>query len=165
MKVKLSLENETKNLPSKKLLTILAKEVLKIFGQKKAKISLGVFYVDNEKIKEINSEYRQKDKETDVISFRLVENPNNLSLEKKNFPLEFDLATNTIYLGEIFICESVASLQAPEFGNSTFREVAELFIHGLLHLLGCDHHKKEEAKVMKNYEEKMIEFLNKKKIY
>ena len=166
MKINLCLKNETNSsLADEKLLTKIAKQVLKNFNQQKAQISLTVFYVDTQKIKEINSEYRDKDKETDVISFRYVDNPQNLPLDKKNFSLEFDKSTKTIYLGEIFVCETVAKTQAAEFGNSTFREGLELFIHGFLHLLGCDHHKEEETAFMKAQEEKMIEYLNKNKIY
>ena len=165
MKVKLELQNKTNcNFADKKLLTTIAKEVLKVFGQKKANVSLTVFYVDEKEIKKINKEYRDKDKETDVISFRLVDNPQNLPLTQNNFPFDFDPSTKTIYLGEIFICEKVATNQAKEFQNSPFREACELFVHGMLHILGCDHHKEEETRIMKNFEEQMILFLNRKKI-
>ena len=89
MKINLCLKNETNSsLADEKLLTKIAKQVLKNFNQQKAQISLTVFYVDTQKIKEINSEYRDKDKETDVISFRYVDNPQNLPLDKKNFSLK-----------------------------------------------------------------------------
>lgn len=165
MKFKLDLENKTNcSLANQKLLSKVGKEVLRVFGQNKAQISLTVFYVDENEIKDINKNYRNKDKETDVISFRLIKNPNNLPLVKNNFPLDFDPATKTIYLGEIFICEEVAKKQAKEFGNSPFREGVELFVHGLLHILGCDHHEENETKIMKGFEEQMITYLNKQKI-
>lgn len=166
MKLKLELQNKTNcNFADEKLLTKIGKQVLKIFNQTKAKVSVTIFYVDEKEIKEINKNYRNKDSETDVISFRLVDNPENLPLIKKNFPFDFDEATKTIYLGEIFICEKVANIQSKEFNNSPFREACELFIHGMLHILGCDHHEEEETRIMKNYEEQMIVFLNNKKIY
>ena len=165
MKLKLELQNKTNcNFADEKLLTKIGKQVLKVFGQKNAQISLTVFYVDEKEIKEINKEYRNKDKETDVISFRLVDNKDNLPLTKKNFPFDFDNSTKTIYLGEIFICEQVAKNQAKDFENSPFREACELFVHGMLHILGCDHHEEEETAIMKKYEEEMINYLNKEKI-
>lgn len=166
LKIKINLKNEiSSNLANEKTLKKVAKQVLNIFGQKKAKITVTVFYVDEKRIRQINKEYRQTDKPTDVISFRLLENLENKSLTQKNFPFDFDPASKTIYFGEIFICESIAKSQAKEFKNSTYREGVELFVHGLLHLLGCDHHKKEETEIMKNYELQMIEILNKMKIY
>ena len=166
MKTKLELQNKTNcKFADEKLLTKVAKQVLKVFGQKKANISLTVFYVDEKEIKEINKTYRDKDKETDVISFRLIDNKDNLPLTKKNFPFDFDPSTKTIYLGEIFICDKVATLQAKEFDNTPFREAIELFVHGMLHILGCDHHEENETRIMKQFEEQMILFLNKKKIY
>ena len=165
MKLKIELQNKTNcNFADEKLLTKIGKQVLKVFGQTNAQVTLTVFYVDEKEIKEINKEYRQKNKETDVISFRLVDNKENLPLTKENFPFDFDKASKTIYLGEIFICEQVANNQSKDFSNSPFREACELFVHGFLHILGCDHHEEEETKIMKNHEEQMLAFLDKNKI-
>lgn len=163
MRFNLIFENKTDfNSPSKKIFEKIGKQVLKIFGQKKAQLSVSLFLVDENEIQNINKECRGIDKPTDVISFRLVENPKNLPLTKKSFPLEFDLATKTIYFGEIFVCTSVALLQAKDYMHSQTREIFELFVHGMLHLLGCDHHEEEETKIMKDFEEQMIWFLNQK---
>lgn len=165
MKLKIELKNETNSkLASQKLLTKIGKQVLKIFKQSKAKISMTVFYVDKQKIWQINKDCRKIDKPTDVISFRLIENPKNLPLVKQNFLYDFDQNTKTIYLGEIFICEEIAISQSKEFNNTPFREAIELFVHGFLHILGCDHHKDEETLIMKNYEEQMIKYLDKHNI-
>lgn len=150
---------------NKSLLTKIAKQVLKIFNQEKAQISVSVFFATSEEIKHINKETRNIDKPTDVLSFRLVENEKNLPLTKENFVLDFDHFTKTINLGDIFICPEIAEKQAPEFNNSKHREMLELFIHGMLHLLGCDHHKEQETKIMKDYENQMMQFLDKKKIF
>ncbi|MBR1925958.1 MAG: rRNA maturation RNase YbeY [Clostridia bacterium] len=166
MKLNLKLQNKTNaKFADEKLLTKVGKQVLKIFNQQNASISLTVFYVDEKEIKQINKDYRNIDKITDVISFRLIDNPKNLPLTKENFLLDFDEASKTIYLGEIFVCEQVAITQSSEFDNTPFREALELFIHGFLHILGCDHHKKDETLVMKNYEEQMISYLNENNIF
>lgn len=165
MRVKINLENEiVANLANEKILVRVAKKVLKTVEQKHAQVSVTVYYVDEEKIQQVNKEYRDKDCPTDVLSFRLIENKERLPFNKKGFPLEWDPASKTLYLGEIFICREKAKVQAKEFGNSEYREVIELFIHGMLHLLGCDHHQTEETTLMKSYEEKMMHILDKMKI-
>lgn len=156
------LTNETKyNLPCAKILKKIAKRVLKHEKQPTKHLSVGVFYVDSAKIQEINREYRHKDKPTDVITFRMVDNPHKLQITRKNFPLEYDEAQKSIYLGEIFICVEVAEEQSHEWGHTLNREVAELFVHGMLHILGHDHEEEAERKVMRDSEEYQNNFLNK----
>ncbi len=156
------LTNETKyNLPCAKILGKIAKRVLKHEGQPTRHLSAGVFYVDSAKIEEINREYRHKDKPTDVITFRMVDNPQKIAITRKNFPLEYDEAQKSIYLGEIFICVEVAAAQAHEWGHTLSREVAELFVHGMLHILGHDHEEEGERKIMRDSEEYQSKFLDK----
>ena len=158
--MKLFLENKTEYfLPNGKVLKKIAKNVLKLKNQTTFHINLSVFYVDEEEIKKINTEYRHKEKATDVITFRLIDNPQNLKLNKKNFPLEYD--KSGLYIGEIFICAEVAKKQAEEWKHSHNREVAELFVHGMLHILGHDHEEEEEAKIMKELEQAMYPVLDK----
>ena len=80
----------------------------------------------------LNSQYRAKDKITDVLSF-----PVHDDLRKTVDPT----VTNggMLLLGDIFICEGVAIEQAKNNGISLRQEISELFIHGMLHLLGYDH--------------------------
>ena len=74
MKVKITVKNEVeKVLPESKILTKIAKLVLKECNQNKAKISVTVFYVDENNIQKINKQYRNKDKPTDIIYFRIVD--------------------------------------------------------------------------------------------
>ena len=60
-------------------------------------------------------------------------------------------------LGEIFICVPQALRQAAEIGNSKERELSFLFVHGMLHLLGYDHMKEEDEKIMFPLQEKILE--------
>ncbi|HEO98265.1 MAG: rRNA maturation RNase YbeY [Campylobacterales bacterium] len=76
---------------------------------------------DNETIRELNARYREKDKPTDVLSF----------------PLE--QAIPGMPLGSIVISKPYVREKAEEFGHAPDDELALLFIHGLLHLLGYDH--------------------------
>jgi probable rRNA maturation factor len=59
-------------------------------------------------------------------------------------------------LGEILICLPQAKRQAKEYGNTEQRELSFLFVHGLLHLLGYDHMKKEDEEIMFPLQEKIL---------
>ena len=66
-------------------------------------------------------------------------------------------------LGEIFICVPRALEQAKEIGNSDERELSFLFVHGLLHLLGYDHMKEEDAKIMFPLQEEILALAKERK--
>ncbi len=103
-----------------------------------------VIFVDNDKIHEINKEYRNIDKETDVISFAL----------------EDDKTFNTSefrFLGDIYISIDRAISQAEEYGHSLKREICFLITHGFLHLLGYDHMEKEEEEEMFKLQEEILD--------
>ena len=90
---------------------------------------ISVRFVDNEQIKELNSEFRDIDKATDVLSFPLGENG----------VYDHNPATGAALLGDIVISMQRAMEQAEEYGHSLDREVAFLTAHSMLHLLGYDH--------------------------
>lgn len=98
-------------------------------------VVFNVIFVNNETIRQINKEYRNIDKETDVISFALEDN--------EEITFEFGRL-----LGDIYISVPKMQSQAKEYGHSVTREMAFLTIHGLLHLLGYDHMTKEDEKIM-----------------
>ena len=99
--------------------------------------ALSVIFVDAEKIHKINREYRNVDRETDVISFALMDKVE-----------EFEMEMDEIELGDIFINVSAILSQAAEYGHSELREASFLFTHGVLHLLGYDHMNEEDEKEM-----------------
>ena len=97
---------------------------------------VSVTFCDNEYIKGLNGEFRDKDSATDVLSFPMYD-----------FESEDDLPLNpdgSITLGDIVISVERAKEQAKEVGNSTIREIAFLAVHSTLHLLGYDHERSEE---------------------
>lgn len=101
---------------------------------------LSVTFVDNEKIKEINRDYRSKDQATDVISFAMEEQgEGEVSIVGVDMPP---------VLGDIIISVPRAAEQAEEYGHSFTRELGFLAVHGLLHLLGYDHMTEEDEKKM-----------------
>ena len=104
---------------------------------------LNIVIVDNEKIREINKEYRNKDAVTDVISFAFEEG--------KDVKYE-----DVRFLGEIDISYERCKEQAKDYGHSVRREFCYLAVHGLLHLLGYDHMTEEDKKVMRALEEEIL---------
>ena len=98
-------------------------------------VEFNIIIIDNKRIHEINKEYRGVDRETDVITFALEDHKD----------IEFE---DVRILGDIYISLEKAKSQALEYGHSFKRELSFLAIHGLLHLLGYDHMKLEDEKVM-----------------
>lgn len=90
---------------------------------------ISVTFVDDERIHEINKEYRNVDRSTDVLSFPLCENGE----------YEVSPETGRVALGDIVLSLEHAKAQAEEYGHSFEREVAYLTVHSMLHLLGYDH--------------------------
>ena len=90
---------------------------------------ISVRFVDNEQIKELNNEFRDIDKATDVLSFPLGEDG----------VYDHNPATGAALLGDIVISMQRAMEQAEEYGHSLDREVAFLTVHSMLHLVGYDH--------------------------
>lgn len=105
----------------------------KIFKEFNIKKDINFIFVDKARIQEINKQYRNIDKVTDVISFALCDDVEN------------EIETS---LGDVFICLEKAFEQALEYGHSINREVAFLAVHGYLHLCGFDHQTKEEEIIM-----------------
>lgn len=98
-------------------------------------VFFNVILVDNEYIHELNKNYRNIDRITDVISFALE--------DYKDMPNE-----DIRILGDIYISVEKAHSQATEYGHSFKREICFLSVHGFLHLLGYDHMIKAEEKIM-----------------
>ena len=110
------------------------------------KCLFNVIIVNNDYIHKLNKEYRGIDRPTDVISFALEDEVDNIKLDFR-------------VLGDIYISLDKIYEQAKLYNHSFLREFAFLTIHGLLHLLGYDHMVKEEEKIMfKKQEELLNEF-------
>lgn len=111
---------------------------------------IDVSIVDDEQIKVLNSEYRDVDASTDVLSFPLGENG------------EYDInpESNLYMLGDVVISIEHALSQADLYGHGADREIAYLTVHSVLHLLGYDHiHSSKEKSVMRAKEEKALSML------
>lgn len=115
-------------------------KLLESIASKVTSKDIELIITDNASIQQLNHEHRAKDKPTDVLSF----------------PLEFDLPN--MPLGSIVISYDFVEEKAKEYGHSNDDELALLFIHGLLHLVGFDHevdageHRLEEEKLIEEFE-------------
>ena len=101
----------------------------------RAEVSLT--FTDNEGIKRLNNEFRNIDKETDVLSFPLTDYTGT----------DMCIDEPEMSLGDIVISLERAATQAEEFGHSFEREVAFLTVHSMLHLLGYDHVNSEDEEL------------------
>lgn len=109
---------------------------------------VSVTFVNNEEIQEINRDYRNLDKPTDVISFALEETADDeVEIVGEDLP---------VVLGDIIISVERAKEQAADYNHSYERELGFLAVHGFLHLLGYDHMTKEDEKVMFQKQEEIL---------
>ena len=127
--------------------------LVKVFPKKyrfiKKKISLTILLSNNKNIKKLNKKFRNKNKATDILSF-----PSEKKINIKKSP----------YIGDIIV--SYEFINKPKILSTLEfkRKVTKIFIHGFLHLLGYDHIKLKDFKVML-IEEEMIYQTIKKKIF
>lgn len=128
----------------------VVKDVLNYAIQKEKleNVTFNVIIVDNQYIHELNKNYRNIDRETDVITFALED--------------EKDIAepNGVRMLGDIYISIDKAKTQAEEYGHSLLRELSFLAVHGFYHLLGYDHMTQEEEKIMFSKQEEVLHECN-----
>ncbi len=107
--------------------------------------------VDDEEIHQLNRDYRNVDRPTDVLSFALDEDDED----------EPELLEGQLHLlGDIIISAETATRQAEEFGHGLEREIVYLAVHGLLPLLGYDHMVEEDKVIMRAKEEEALRAIN-----
>ena len=101
---------------------------------------ISLSFVSEAEIRKLNSDYRDKDSVTDVLSF----------------PLDDDFASQTNLLGDIIICCKRAIEQAKEYNHSIKREIVYLVVHSMFHLLGYDHIEESDRIIMRNKEKSAL---------
>jgi probable rRNA maturation factor len=111
---------------------------------------VSIMFVNNERITEINRDYRGKDQPTDVISFALDDE------EEGDDPIIYDEQIPHL-LGEIVISVPKIEEQAADYGHSFERELGFLCVHGFLHLLGYDHMTDKDEKEMFDKQKVLLE--------
>ena len=120
------------------------KLIRSVFKYEKSPMFFNLIFVTKDRIQQINKDYRGIDRVTDVITFALMENPDEIFMGA-----EFEL-------GDVFICIDRALEQAEEYNHSVEREIGFLAVHGYLHLIGYDHMNEEDEKIMFTKQEEIL---------
>lgn len=135
-------------------------ELLRLAGELEGVTAgeVALTFVDDEAIQELNKQYRDLDKPTDVLSFAMSEfGEDEIQINYEDNEqdsgegLEDDETVSEAFiepLGDIIISVPRAIAQAEDYGHSVERELGFLFVHGFLHLIGYDHQSEEEEKIM-----------------
>lgn len=126
-------------------------EVLKVEDVDEKKCEISISFVDEEKIRQLNKDFRSIDRVTDVLSFPIE--------DFFNEDREVLLEKPYLMLGDVVICLDVARRQAKELGHSFEREIMYLTCHSILHLLGYDHIEDNDKKIMRAKEKEVMKNL------
>ena len=124
-------------------------------------VEVNLLLTMNEQIQEMNSNFREIDRATDVLSFPMVdyEVPGEFDFLEERDDC-FNPETGELVLGDIVISKEKVISQAEEFGHSIKREYAFLIAHSMLHLSGYDHMEEEERSEMERMQRELMEKLN-----
>lgn len=144
------------------LIEDLTKETLRYENVKFSDVCVNVSFCDDEEIKSVNSEFRNIDNSTDVLSFPAIDTEtlqhlNDLTGDEIDY---FDPETHELILGDILISVEHVQAQAELYNHSIKRETAFLIAHSLLHLLGYDHMEDSERKIMEDKQEEILSNLH-----
>lgn len=124
-------------------------------------IEVSVTLVDKDTIRQVNSQFRQIEKVTDVLSFPMMEygSPGDFSGQAFLNSLSLPPDTEEMMLGDILLCSEVVKAQAEEYGHSELREFCFLIVHSMLHLFGYDHIEEEDRREMEEEQRKIMDRL------
>lgn len=117
-------------------------------------MEISITFATKDEIRQLNKAYRNVDNHTDVLSFPLIDDFNQLE------DYDEDMNGEQIMLGDVVICLEKAREQAEEYGHSLQREIVYLFVHSLCHLLGYDHMTDEDKAEMRRLEEEVMSALD-----
>lgn len=117
-------------------------------GLDSTNMEVSLTFVDGEEIKTLNRDYRGVDSVTDVLSFPMIEDFNDI------------IEGEEILLGDVVINMDRVKEQAEEYGHSLEREATYLFVHSICHLLGYDHMEPDEKQEMRTREEEVMKELD-----
>lgn len=156
MEINILIEKEFKKYIKSSWLKSIIRQVLDAENVA-VKSEIGLLITNNRKIQELNLQYLEEDRPTDVLSFQMNE-------QLSNSPVFINVPDGKLHLGEVIISYPQAMKQAVEHGHSIEKEIVILLIHGILHLLGYDHDipereqsmRQRELSILKEIEEQVI---------
>ena len=120
-------------------------------------VEISLSFVSLEEIHELNREYRGVDRPTDVLSFPMFDDMDELEAVCAAADDEPEEDRQPVPLGDVVICMDKIEEQAKEFGHTKERETVYLFTHSVLHLLGYDHETEEDKREMRAREEEIMD--------
>lgn len=157
--VQIEFWDEEENEEYIKLIKQVVKTCFEVEELEKTNLYLNVILTNPETIRKTNKQYRNIDKETDVLSFPMFEKTEiDKIVEEVN--IEGKERNVKDVLGDIMISVPRVIEQAREYGHSTTREMAYMVVHGFYHVMGYDHIKEEDKIVMRPKEENILNKLN-----
>ncbi len=119
---------------------------------------LSVHFVDEVEIAELNAQHLGRKGPTDVLSFPIEDDPlAAIRSRPAGRGSEPQVPSAPVLLGDVVICPEVAWRNAPDHAGSYEDELALLLVHGILHLLGYDHVRDDEAEVMEAREQQILD--------
>jgi probable rRNA maturation factor len=138
----------------------LAERVLDAEGVR-GNVELSVLFVDELSIAELNQRFHATEGSTDVLAFPIDEEPAEGGRSPDSggtgpVSTSSEPADLPTLLGDIVICPGVAARNAPDHAGTYDDEIALLVVHGILHLLGMDHHDDEDAEAMEARERELL---------
>ena len=139
---------------------VISKVVQKCFEEEqllKSNLYVNIILTDAKNIQKLNKEYRNIDKETDVLSFPMFEKKEiEEKIQRQDFKF-YDI------LGDMVISIPKVKAQAKEYEHSFERELAYMIVHSFYHLMGYDHIKEKDKEIMRPKEENILNKLNLKR--
>ena len=143
-----------KNNEYEAIIKAVVEECFKIEKMEDTKLYISITLTTPENIKKYNKQFRNIDQETDVLSFPMFEKGELEEIIKNNNHKNADI------LGDMVISIPRVKKQAEEYGHSFERELAYMVVHSFYHLIGYDHIKEEDKKLMREKEEFVLNRLN-----
>ncbi|MDY6366894.1 MAG: rRNA maturation RNase YbeY [Clostridia bacterium] len=150
---KLYLECLQKKIKNKKAIADAVYTVLNQTDKLKAEI----VFSDDDDMRTLNFDTRGVDSVTDVLSYPTLDGVRGAILRREDHLTELD--GNYLFIGSIVLCEGRIKSQAAELGHSLERETTYLIVHGLMHLFGYDHMKRNDKKEMREKEKAALALL------
>ncbi len=152
--VELVYKNVEENKEYEKIINLVIEKCFGVERLENLNLYISITLTTPSEIRTINNEFRNIDKETDVLSFPMF--------EKNEIDEMVKLGSNEIpeTIGDIVISVDRVKEQAEEYGHSFERELAYMVVHGFYHLMGYDHMVEEDKVVMRAKEENVLNLLN-----
>lgn len=143
----------------KQNLASVEQQVYVFLGAPKS-VKVNLKFVSPEEIRTLNKTTRGIDRVTDVLSYPYTNVKVGQKLKLKDYVCDIDPTDHKLLLGDIVLCVERAKEQAKEYGHSVKREICFLFCHAMLHLMGYDHIKPEDEKIMTAKQAEILNSLN-----